>query len=95
MNHLNNRFNHLGKERVLTGNTVVLEMPKETAESIEKAMDMSDGLVDANVVMDELHIGKKTLSNMISSGKIRRSMYTVCVNGMKKFFIKKILGLER
>lgn len=57
-------------------------------------IDKADGLVDAQVVMDELKIGKKTLANMICSGKITRDMYTVAPNGLKKFFIKKILGVE-
>ncbi len=61
----------------------------------ENEIDKADGLVDAQVVMDELKIGKKTLANLICSGKISRNMYTVAPNGLKKFFIKKILGLEK
>lgn len=61
----------------------------------ENEIDKADGLVDAQVVMDELKISKKTLANLICSGKITRKMYTVAPNGLKKFFIKKILGVEK
>lgn len=83
------------KYKETQGKTLVVEVPVETWEEIEKALDMKDGLVDAEVVMDELKIGKKTLSNLISSGKIHRGMYTIAVNGLKKFHIWKILGLKR
>lgn len=83
------------KYREQTGKMLVIEVPADTWDEIEKAMDMQDGIVDAKVVMDELGICKKTLANLISCGKIARHMYTVAVNGVKKFHIRKILGLEK
>lgn len=61
----------------------------------ENEIDKQDGLVDASVVMDELKIGKKRLLNLIYSGKITPDMYTVAPNGLKKFYIRKILGIEK
>jgi hypothetical protein len=58
-------------------------------------IDKEDGLVDPEVLMDEMDCSKKTLQNLVSTGKIKKDMYVVLPNGKKKFFIKKILGLEK
>jgi hypothetical protein len=68
---------------------------KELIHLQENEIDKADGLVDAKVIMDELRVSKKTLSNMVSAGKITPDMYTVAPNGLKKFFIKKVLGIEK
>ncbi len=60
----------------------------------EHEIDKEDGWVDAEVVMHELKIGKKRLQNLIATGKISKDMFTICANGLKKFRIKKILGIE-
>lgn len=85
----------LRKYRERTGKTLVVEMPEDTYEALERACDiMDDGMVDAGVVMHELKIGKKTLANMICCGKITADMYCTAVNGVKKFDLKKILGIR-
>lgn len=92
----------LGQIRGQDGQPVVVQIDNSQWESVknllrlhENEIDKQDGLVDERVVMDELKIGKKRLLNMIYSGKITRDMYTVAPNGLKKFFIKKILGVEK
>jgi hypothetical protein len=82
------------KYREQKGTTQIVELPEVILEKLEHAVDMQDGLVDECVVCDELHITKKTLKNMVSCGAIPRRMYTVAVNGLKKFFIYPILGLK-
>lgn len=91
----------LGNTSSYGGNPTVVQIDSRQWSALENILrlqenevDKMDGLVDARVVMDELGIGKKRLCNLISEGKISRDMYTVAANGVKKFFIKKILGLE-
>lgn len=81
--------------REAEGKFYVLQLPEDTLSKIDNVLDSADGIVDAKVVMDELGICKKSLANLIACGKISRDMYTVAVNGVKKFFIRKILGLEK
>jgi hypothetical protein len=92
----------LGNNRDDDGNPQVVRIDEKQWGPLQKILrlqeneiDKQDGLVDAKVVVDELGICKKTLANMISSGKITREMYTVAPNGLKKFYIKKILGVEK
>lgn len=70
-------------------------VPEKEWEKVEEVVMESEELVDEHIVEQKLHIGKKRLKNMISSGEIPRRMYTVCVNGLKKFKIRKIMGLEK
>jgi hypothetical protein len=77
-----------------SGKTVLVQLTNDQWEVIEEALDKDDGLVDADVIMKEMKITKKTLSNLISSGKIKRWMYTILPNGLKKFFYRKVMGLE-
>jgi len=58
-------------------------------------IDKADGLVDAQVIMDELHINRRTLANYISNGRITEDMYVESpVNGVKKFYYNKVMGIE-
>lgn len=91
----------IGKTQVTDGNPQVVHIEDKQWNGVQNVLrlqaneiDKADGLVNENVVLDELGISKKTLKNMISSGKIARHMYTIAVNGLKKFWINKILGKE-
>jgi len=76
------------------GEVAALILPKRTQCKIENAIDiLDDGLVDACVVCDELHISKKTLGDYVYSGKITPDMYvTSPVNGVRKYYYNKIIG---
>lgn len=84
------------------GNPVTVMIHDNQWRGMEELMDLrrneidkEDGLVDAKVIMDELGISKKTLSNLVSSGKISKDMYTVAVNGIKKYDFNKIMGVRK
>lgn len=95
MNNMTNNTGIVGKRRENSGKTQFVEVPVKVWEKIEEAVESNEELVDAVVVQKELHVSKKTLANMISSGKIPRNYYTIAVNGLKKFFNRKILGVEK
>ena len=91
-----------GKYKEMTGTAIPVTLAPRQWDSVEKLLrmqenelDKADGLVDQQVICDEMHIGKKTLQNLVASGKISSDMYVVLPNGMKKFKIRKILGLEK
>jgi hypothetical protein len=44
-------------------------------------IDKEDGLVDPEVLMDEMECSKKTLQNLVSTGKIKKDMYVVLPTG--------------
>ena len=50
-------------------------------------------LMDEYQVMQEFGITKRTLSNYVSSGKIKKSHYLKSFNGRKIFFRAKLMGL--
>jgi hypothetical protein len=70
-------------------------VPEKTCLKIEEAVNLSEDLVPASVVLNELSISKKTLRNLIAAGRISRRMYTVAVNGAKFFYNKMILGVKK
>lgn len=96
-------MDRLEKQRENEGSPVLVRIEEPQWNSMdelikmrEHEIDKEDGLVDAEVVMRELKIGKKRLANLLSKGRITPDMYTVSpVNGIKKFRLNKILGIEK
>lgn len=95
MNQQTNTSGKHGNLRESAGNVLYVSVPEQKWEKIESAVIQSEDLIDEVQVQREFHISKKTLCNYVSSGKIPRSFYTVCFNGTKMFFNKKLLGLEK
>lgn len=74
----------------------VVELPESVITKLQDACDiMDDGWVDESVVLREFGIKKKSLLNLIYSGKITKDMYCTAVNGSRKYDYKKIIGLTR
>lgn len=87
-----------GKRREVSGNMVLVQMPVEaleTLERIEEKVNEDEEYVPAEVVMDKLKIGKKRWYNLFAEGKIKSWMYTTAVNGMKFFHLPSILGIKK
>lgn len=87
--------NHNRQETVGTHRGEFRLVPERTCEKVEEAIELTEDLVPAQVVMKELGISKKTLRNLIYAGKITRKMFTVAVNGAKFFYNKMILGIQK
>lgn len=77
------------------GNTVYVPVPLKQWHRIETAVIKDEDLINECEVMEEFGISKKTLCNYVSCGRIPKSFYTVCFNGAKMFFNKKLLGLKK
>jgi hypothetical protein len=86
----------LRKIKEVSGKMAIVELPEETLEALDRAIDiMDDGWVDESVVLHELGITKKNLLNLMYRGKITKDMYCVAVNGSRKYDFKKIIGLKK
>jgi len=95
MNQSYNTVAVSGNSRESSGSGILLKLDDDQWEVIEDALDKSDNLVSDQVIMRELGVSKKTLCNLISSGKISRDMYTVLPNKRKQFFWDKVMGLKK
>lgn len=95
MNFFSKQQGISGKQRESQGKTLLVEVPIEKWERIETALEIHGDLVEGSVVMRYLKIGKKTLCNLVSCGKIKRHMYKVAVTGVKFFHLQKILGIKK
>jgi hypothetical protein len=95
MQQLYNSQGIAGIKKETVGNSVLVQLAPEQWDVIEDALDKEDGLVSQEVICKELGICKKTLANLIACGKITRKMYVTAVNGVKKFWYRKIMGIEQ
>ena len=84
----------LRNKREHEGKTILVPVPEKTWMKIEESIALNQELVEPEVVMRTFHMSKKTLQNNLASGKIPRRDYTIGFNGMKFFFIKKLMGLS-
>lgn len=85
----------LRNQREQTSKPLLVKLTEEQWEDVEDALDKFDGYVDAKVIMKELGISKKTLCNLVCSGKISPDMYTEAVNGVRKYDFNKIMGVRK
>jgi len=90
----NNNSGIVGKKIEPQGKTFVA-IPESQWHEVAECVYLNEDLVPGDVVCKELHITKKTLSNLIWLGKITRKMYVITVTGMKLFYNKLILGIKK
>lgn len=95
MSEIYNMPGILRNHREQTGKPLLVKISDEQWQCVEDALDKVDGYVDARVIMKELGISKKTLCNMVSSGRISKDMYKEAVNGVRKYDFNKIMGVTK
>jgi hypothetical protein len=95
MQQQTNGSGNIGNIGEIKGNTLLVTVPENQWNRIESAVIQGEELITEREVLEEFHISKKTLCNYIWSGKIPENYYTVCFNGEKRFYNKKLLGLEK
>lgn len=85
----------LRNQREQAGKPVLVKLAEEQWEDVQDALDKADGFVHARVIMKELGITKKTLCNLVCSGKITKDMYAEAANGVRTYDFDKVMGIKK